>query len=556
MGYDWPIHRVKAGLAGRSVIAAFQQLTPALRANYAAPRDGTLAAAFLRERLPAGKYAIYGAGTLGRQLFEALSERADIKIVAFLDQQAAHIGCFCDREVLSPDTAASLAVDGILVAHHHWEAGMVATLGRSGVPANRIFPVFGDKKFAMWSLERLSPQIDRWRNRNIKHLVVTCAEPQWSLLRDSELAAFLPPDQTLHVYFGRDEPIRHNMLDTVFPFADVNLSLVLLDALVEAIAPHSMYVKVSAHYGGQFLGAYLKDRFPSCIVAEEMYDQALMLTDRKLQDSYGCSTQDIQTARLAELASMHICDLVLTKNGGDAWDAACHGLAAPQAIYYPRIGPLVSRPATDAANDVLSIAFAGSLPRPAADSATPSDHHDMQYIEMVRRMQPNGRISVDLYNASHRFPEHDASYAAYQTMFGAGGPVRYFRGRPFNEMTQILPAYDFGWHVMHDGDSALVEPVSRVGIGNKFTTYLACGLPILIDPDFEYMAALISAYGAGLVVGAADLPDLPSRLLAADRMAMARGGAQLVDMMRTRNDAARNLLAERLSTGLERSCVD
>lgn len=545
MHHSWPIHQVLAEMAGQDPSAAFCRLLPSLRSNYGAPRDEALMAAFLGERLPAGRYAIYGAGTLGRLAFQALADRCDVTVVAFLDRQAARFEGFCGRDVLPLERAGGLAVDGVVVAHHHWEGSMVAALRQHGVPVERIFPVFRNSHFIEWSLRRLAPQIDAWRNRGIEHLVISCAEPQWSLLRDAELASFLPPDRTLHVYFGRGEVIRRKALDTVFPMVDVRLSLVLLDLLMAAVAPRGVYVKLSAHHGGHFLGAYLKNRFPSCVIVQEMYDQALMLSDRKLQDGCNCGVQDIDAFRLAELISMRTCDLVVTKNGGEAWDEVCRTLDTTHALYYPRIGSGRPHAASGDADDPLSIVFAGSLPRPTV-TGQPSEHTDMQYIEMLRRMRPTERVRVDLYNASHRYPEHDPIFAPYHAAFRSNPFISYHRGVPFQEMTRILPRYDFGWHVMHDGSPETVEPVSRVGIGNKFTTYLASGLPVLIDADFNYMADLVASYGAGLVVDA-DIPaDLDERLLSMDRAALARGVERLTTMMRTRNEESRGLIAERL----------
>lgn len=542
---DWPIHRLKKAMAGQDIEAAFQESLPALMKDYGAPRDEALIAAFLRERLSVGRYAIYGAGTLGGGLFRSLSDRPGIVVQFFLDKRAAEIGSFCDRPVVLPDKAARLDIDGIIVLHHHRERDMIAALRGVGVPDARIVPAFSGAAFIEWSLRRSLPQIDKWRNQGIKHLVVTCADAQWSLLRDVELASVLPPDQTLHAYFGRSEPIRHKTLDTVFPMIDLGLSLTLLDALVLALSPSNLYVKVSAHFGGQFLGAYLKARFPACVVIQEMYDQALMLTDEKLRIAYDHNAESIARIRIAELVSMQICDLVITKNGGHAWEEACRDLQAPQAIYFPRIEEQLPQGKKAVSEAPLGIVFAGTLPRLAIANQG-SDHQDMRYVEMLQRMEPTGSLRVDLYNAAHRFPEHDAFFAPYREKFGPDGSVRYHAGLPFDEMKRRLSSFHFGWHVMHNGDPTFVEPVSRVGIGNKFTTYLTCGLPILIDPDFEYMADLVGAYGAGLVIEPSDLVGLEGALLKADHGSLFGGVQRLTSMMRSRNDMTRSLLMERL----------
>ncbi|MDR6774189.1 hypothetical protein [Azospirillum sp. BE72] len=546
MHKDWPIHRLKTIMAGQDIKAAFQKTIPALKSDYGAPRDEALIAEFLREQLPAGRYAIYGAGTLGGYLFGTLSDRPGIIIQSFLDKRALQISNFCGRSVVLPDEAANLDVDGIIVMHHHQERSMIAALRRSGVPDARIVPAFSGSAFIQWALQRRLPQIDMWRHQGIEHLVVTCADAQWSLLRDAELASHLPPDRTLHAYFGRSEPVQHKTLDTVFPMIDLGLSLVLLDALVSALSPRTLYVKVSAHYGGQFLGAYLKARFPDCLVIQEMYDQALMLTDEKLRVGYDYDANDIARIRIAELASMQICDLVITKNGGHLWDEACRDLQAPQAIYFPRIEELPPQGNQTAPGALLGVVFAGTLPRLATGSQG-SDHPDMRYVEMVQRIELTGRVFIDLYNAAHRFPGHDAFFAPYREVFGPDGYIRYHSGLPFDAMKRHLSSFHFGWHVMHNGDPAFVEPVSRVGIGNKFTTYLNCGLPILIDPDFEYMADLVSSYDAGLVVGSTDLDDLEDTLLKADHAALLRGVQRLTDMMRSRNSTTHALLMERLN---------
>ncbi|MDE1145083.1 MAG: hypothetical protein PW843_00485 [Azospirillaceae bacterium] len=539
----WPLQRLRAELDGKATLAAFAQALPTLQRLYSAPRDQQTLAAWARERLPAGRYVIYGAGTMGATLCQAVSDRSDVEIQGFLDRRAQDIGEFCGRPVLPPEAASAQVVDGILVLHHHRGQSIAAALHQLGCAPSHIRDVLADPDYVAFALAQHMPEIRSWQGRGIEHLVVSCAEPQWSLLRDCELDA-LPRDKTLHVWFGRPESPQAGRLDDHFPLFDAHLSLTLLDALIRSLPLRSVYVRVSAHFAGQFLSGWLKLRHPDIVVVQEMYDQTLMLTDEKLMRAYDCDAEDIYLARLSELASLELCDLVLVKNGGLLWEDACHGLGAPQCLIYPRVDlplPVAGTP------DPEAIIFAGTLPIPSTVDQE-SDHLDMRYVEMIQRLPADSGLRIDLFNAAHRLPGHDALFAPYHALAGAGQLLRYHPGLPFDRMIQRLPDYGWGWHIMH-GDEADAEPVSRVGIGNKFTTYLACGLPVLIDPQFQFMADLVRAYGAGLVVAPADLPTLPQRLGAVDREHLRLGGQRLIAMMRAVNATSRGHVMTLLAGG-------
>jgi hypothetical protein len=514
-----------------AALATVRQAEGEWMVEFGAPRDPDLVGRYLASTLPAGRYVIYGAGTQSERLLAALETRSDVEITGFLDRRAAALPMFHGRPVVAAEQLATLSCDGFILSHYWHERSMRDRLLALGVAADRITAIYSDQGFARWSLDAFRDRIEALPIREIRHLVVTCAESQWSLLSNADLARFLPSDHTLHAYFGRPEAFAGNRVDRVFPTIDLHQSLLALNTLIEAAKPRSIYLKSSVYHHGQFLGAYLKLRYPAIRVVQEMYDQALLLTDYKLIHGFDYDAPALIRLRAAERVAFERCDLVVAKNGGSAWQSILAGFAAPSATYFPRVtGKAVPAPPPPDPEARCRIVFAGTLPPPSS-YAEGREQLDISYTAMFERMPSDDRFRVDLYNGAHMYPGHDETYAAYRAMFPPDGNMRYFPALSLAELQATLPKYDYGWHVLHENLHA-VEPVSRVGIGNKFTTYLQAGLPVLTDSGFDFMVELIETHGAGLVVAPdAVAADLKERLAGTDVARFRPGVIDLVQHM-------------------------
>lgn len=514
---------------GRAAINQIRDALSDVMLEFGAPRDPAWAGQYLVSTLPAGRFVIYGAGTQSEALIAALDVRPDVEIVGFVDRRATVLGSFQGRPVFPPERVSEFTCDGVIVSHLRHERSMIEKLFAVGVRSDQIFPIYTNMDFARWSAARFSNRLAEIQTDRIRYLVITCAESTWSLLTNRELATILPPSETLHLYFGRAESLEIDDPEAAFIVFDIKQSLQGLEAIIAATDPVSVYVKSSVYHYGQFLGAYLKIRYPRLIVVQEMYDQALLLTDHKLAYGYDYDETERALLRAAERASFDCCDLVVTKNGGEAWAKLAEPFLAPWVTYFPRVTAQVAPPCVANGDEVCRIVFAGTLPRPEAYDKG-SDQLDMCYTEMIERMSPDRRYQIDLYNGAHRYPGHDETFAAYRKRYPVDGVIRYFSAVSLLELRDLLCRYDYGWHVMHES-LGTVEPVSRVGIGNKFTTYLQAGLPVVIDTGFEYMARLISTFGAGLVVGPENMVRLHDHLLEFDGVKFRPGVEALLAYM-------------------------
>jgi len=73
------------------------------------------------------------------------------------------------------------------------------------------------------------------------------------------------------------------------------------------------------------------------------------------------------------------------------------------------------------------------------------------------------------------------------------------------KLTPELSKYDYGtWLGYYDSTA---KTITR-GMGNKFSTYIEAGIPLIQFKNHEYIASLTKKYGTGIVIGFEDLKKL------------------------------------------------
>jgi len=499
-----------------------------IKRRYGAPRgDMELLSAFIRDVLPPGRYLIYGAGEHTRALLPLLIHRTDIEVRGLLDRLAPAIGSFEGLPVYPPRDVAGLTADWILISHGSYESEMIETLLASGVAPARIIPIYTNPVFRDLCRGFFQERILSRLPGGVDFLVVTCSH--LSLASARQIGRLFPADRTLYVHLGRPDsagmPTEHQTID-------LRESLDALAALVERVRPRTIYLSTIIYKN--FLGLYLKALYPEIVLIHEIYDYALCWLDRDLEALFGLSSWTTRLLRFSEYVSGQRADLVISKRGGAEWDAVWNRCAAPYRLLFPLLDKVANEPTGE--EPARDFVYAGFLP---SRNFLKTFTNGYAFLPMLSAVCAEGGMTADIFNAAHApgtgdpiFREHIDDYAE--------GPVRYHPRLPYAELIHRLSGYAYGWLWDPQTDP---HPDRAVGVCNRWTGYLSGGLPVVLDPEWRFMADLVREHRAGIVVAGRTPEDLIRAIRAHDRRELARGVGTLLDKLLRWNDETLDVAA-------------
>lgn len=516
--------------------------------EFGAVRDINLAARFVQQNLPAGRLAIYGAGTQAAAIVAALHERPDIEIVGFVDRRHESFTEFCGRAVVGPAAAPGMNFDTLLLSNHGREQEMFLSAVEAGVPPFQIRRIYGDPAFSRWAAAVTS---DEAPAQQVETCIISTLGPQWAVIPHQTLATVLPPATTINLLFGRFDTPVYSFAGDVFRSVDCRLSLELLVHNLRRMQPKLVYLKTTPHATGEFLPYIVKSVLPDCVLVNEIYDMASLMQTSRLKQSYGYSDQELYWARLGNLFGVQHADLLVCKNGGPGWEKLASGFKAPCITFFPIGEKLAARDYQPPAAKECRVLFAGSIP-PIETINGRTTHGDLNYIDYFNVLETVPGVTVDMFNGGHVAGGDDAFFRDYAVRYPLHNSVRYHPRAPASEVIAGMANYEFGWLVCHKDDEWDLEPISNVVIGNKLTTYVDGGLPIVIDRNYVFMTELVEKFGAGLACSWSERHEIGNRMLSADVGAMRAGVLRLAEYMQAENrhslDVLRTLVERSLNS--------
>ena len=95
---------------------------------------------------------------------------------------------------------------------------------------------------------------------------------------------------------------------------------------------------------------------------------------------------------------------------------------------------------------------------------------------------------------------------------------RFTDGHSPNKVAEELAKYDFGL-ILFDIPPEVLENqplLMRWGVGTKLFTYLEAGIPVLVNSEYETMAAFVETHGIGLALNSHDISKLKQKLKETD----------------------------------------
>jgi hypothetical protein len=306
---------------------------------------------------------------------------------------------------------------------------------------------------------------------------------------------------------------------------------------LQVFAPTVIYLRVSPHTKSEFLIAVLRLAFPAAVLVVEFYDASCHFKLDALSYIFGGNQQAIAGALEGCAVGFHYADAVVVKMGGTGFHTWYGETKTPLLQFFPALedAPLQRISHEQSSRRVL---YAGSLSaRELLGGIGSVDGANMvQYFDMFAGQT---ECTLEIVNAAHGTATEDKSekFAALLQRYGpksGQSAIHYRRAMPRQKLIEFACGFDIGICCAHYRDDKVMD-VTRYGLPNRMMSYLAAGLPVIIDDRFEYAADLITKFGAGAVVRAGDFTGFRALLHSLDLGQASEGAEKLVQHMRDEN---------------------
>jgi len=400
--------------------------------------------------------------------------------------------------------------------------------------------------------ERLQAELlERIRagTRRVEHVILVPSRDFWMVVDEAALAAVLPPETTIRLYFG---PEGRMDASPWYPTYDVRQCLPLILGLLRELAPASVYMRGSAQFKCEHLGAAVKASLPGLFLAFEVYDYAGMFEDVFLE-AWGQSPELAASTRDAEAFLGLRADFLIDKTPGAEWEDAARALVqAPRRAYVPALGARCPAPGPAAPRrpGPFRLLCAGSMPyfknyRPG--EGFPAWAYQ-NIVDPMVRVAREADMSVDIFNASHDPQmDHWPAFGGYAGLL-APGRGAYHARIPLAELRERVPGYDFGMFLFAASAVPVDYPLQQ-SLPNRCMSYIEGHLPLIVNREMRCLAELVERFGAGIVLAGSEVEQLPGRIRAADLEAMRRGAGAMHRHLLQRNGEALAAFAQALAQG-------
>lgn len=478
-------------------------LISAAEQTWGSTRNRSLLPNFMNTAPYSGRCFITPLGADTRSILPCLERTPGLELAGIIDRRAGTLGSYQGHRVLLPEALAEERYDHVLVPHIVPEQveELITQLRQAGIPRERIIDVYADTRFAETA--------DRCKQDEVTQLlrgaarvdhVVLCESRTYIMGREA-IRSLLPPENTVIVMFGALEP---GIANDGYRCIAANSGIAAVRTILRCLQPRTILVRSSV--GTQFLGYVAKQALPNAKLVHELYDLWLSLAEMpvaRLAAVFGLSEDRFELNRLGEEFSLRSADLIVSKRFGDGWSEVLPEGGATYASYYPLIEPeliIASKPTSALAavthNRPLAIVDATSLMPVEAIRQNPDVLISYAPFEIMEVLAGLERVTFDVFNGFHRTEQHDTRYRDYLTRY-AQGAIRYHRGMPEIQLVEALSEFDYGWINVA---VPMTHPDAPYVALNRFTCYIAAGLPVIVSARLKHAAALVEQFDAGIVV--------------------------------------------------------
>lgn len=511
-----------------------EQLAAACEEQWGGPRDDRLVAEFLRHSIGPGDWLLFGAGTHTEKILPTLRSLSGIRLTGILDRAGATLGERFGLPVLPPEAALDHPDRPILISHQEFEPQMRRTLLRAGVAPQRIQTIYGNPDYMRMTA-------GGWRSQGlppgpVDAVVISFGRSNWQVLSDETLAGWLPQDRTVRLFAGKPQ---YRPDASLFPVVDACQSAAWVGGILRSLAPKIIYLQTTFQICTARWFALLRRECPGTPIVHEIYDWMATLPAYQAMGQFHYDETELEDGLTAEALTAMAADVVVHKCGGRWWKPLEQPFRTRAIQFFPVVSPRaaastatvepaprqVSAPASE--QRPIRLLYAGSLPYKSEIEQWAAE---LNIIDLARRItgsaavdQPS--IEVHIYNLVHRTPEQDIHYSSYLAQSGSG-MVHYHRGVDWPTMVNLMSDFDFGLCAL---DFPYEPPrlMDALAIANKFPSYIHGGLPVIVNRQDIYTAALVRRFKAGLVSDSNDGKALAHQIRTADRKRLQAGAKRL-----------------------------
>jgi len=507
----------------------FAAATEALMTSGAVPRLDTIGHQLLLQQKRPGRVLLYPAGMFAKSAIPLLEADSGITIVGVIDRRGAALGSFCGHPVITIEGIASVEFDYVQILHPVYEAYFREFLIAAGVAAHRVRGLFTlPESTEAWRKDLKSSFSPKPVKTVCKTRNVVILRHMQTIVSEAVIAQIFDPAETLVLWIGAPfskRPTRH------FRVQDTFLSVDVLFDLLAQIRPEKVYLATLV--AENFYGLLVRKAAPEALLIHEIYDWSIMCPDHGIAPVHMATLEQVGHSRAGEYWSVSKADAVITKRRGPCWDKVEAAFKVPyvrfnQGSQLPRnpVGRSDGPPG-------LSVVYAG--PVPYYDTA--EDWPFLRFTPMLEALADRKDLWFELYNSFHQRRAEDHRFAPMLRKF-SGKLRRYHRRTPLSKMIDVLPRFDYGWLCVHTWNDLAEFPDTHTVVSARVATYVAAGLPIIIDDSWEATTDLIEKYSAGFVVSNPKPSDIETILSRVDPERHRAGALQLRRLFLEENDAA------------------
>lgn len=522
-------------LLGPDLARQAEELADEVEAYFGGPRDIAAARRFIRDRLPAGRIFVYGAGTHSESVIDILNRRDDLEILGFLDRNGGEGKTFHDYELITPEQILERDFDYVLISYNHTEANLVDRLRQLGVPADKIRCIYSDPDFIDAAVsDRFSKIETLLEGRRFDHVIVRSGIHE--VIPDSVLAEIFSPKATLAIYIGPAKPMAG---PNCFWTIDAQRCAALVARILQALSPKTVYLSTAQEF--ELFYFPVRRAAPNARLIHEVYDFFPLIPEDWIKLGINATDRLIELMRLSNYFSAQNAQMIVSKRAGREWDRACRSFKAPYLFVYPGIG---SGEEMDLDESMRESPDDGTVRILYAGVQVPPDFHiykrsDYNFLPLMEEMTQKSDVEIDIFNSGHIYAINDPTFREYLDRY-PGKPMTYHRRIPFDNLIRRMPSYHFGWLCLPPRERDLAD--QQVVICNRFSAYVYGGLPTIVDAEWHFIADLVAEYNAGLVIEDADADKVLRAVRDSDYQAMIRGTARLREHMWRHNEETKQSL--------------
>ncbi len=372
--------------------------------------------------------------------------------------------------------------------------------------------------------DSLSSDLRKWAPNAGRLAVVNTANRPWAVMEVAALKRAIQPSSVQeHYYSPAGRPFDRG--DT-----DADKELLChgdIASLITALAtekPETLYLRVSPHTRSEHLVGLLRSQFPEIRLVVEFYDLSCLFDRATLESIFAGDNGAAEKALLGCAAALHLADGVVVKMGGAGFSEWKHNFTVPVVSYFPSLEVNTAlQPAAE--TNLRKVLYAGSLSARELNGGIGSvpGANFIKYFDAVAAL-PDCELTI--VNGVHGSEAEDTSekFSALLKRYKNQPTTYYRRAMSRDKLVMHAATFDIGLCCAHYRDD-VVQQVTRLGLPNRMMSYIAAGLPILIDDRFSFAAGLVRDFDAGLVVPAGDFEAFAEGITSMD-IALARKGVK------------------------------